>query len=287
MLGDLNGDARFMFADEETRSRFTAYSMSSSVITRNNQLRLVDDKFEEFMAEYDDENLGGLECDEIEGAKTEHSETMKQIVGEYQKTKAEERQKPPEAKECSHTHLMGSIENVEKKADMDLLEIDRDQTKEKWDCESILSTYSNLYNRPKVITEHRIKVCGKTGIPKDILGKGGLTESAIKKLNRQNAEVNISIGVRKSSETDSDTDSRDCDDTNTIASKISTISFRNKHETSEEKKTRKSAIKELKRERRAEKKANTSAFKEEKRKQEKLEMCNQNNALMIGGKRIV
>jgi hypothetical protein len=31
---------------EETRSRFTAYSMSSSVIRRNKELTLLDDKFE-------------------------------------------------------------------------------------------------------------------------------------------------------------------------------------------------------------------------------------------------
>jgi protein LTV1 len=31
---------------EETRSRFTAYSMSSSVIRRNKELSLLDDKFE-------------------------------------------------------------------------------------------------------------------------------------------------------------------------------------------------------------------------------------------------
>ena len=123
----------------------------------------MDDKFEEFMAEYDDENLGGLEFDEIEGTKNllqkEHSETMKQIVDEYQKIREEERQKPPEAKEYSQTHLIESMENDVIKLDTDLLEIeDGDKRKEKWDCESILSTYSNLYNRPKVITEHRIKV---------------------------------------------------------------------------------------------------------------------------------
>jgi hypothetical protein len=26
-------------------------------------------------------------------------------------------------------------------------------SKERWDCESVLSTYSNLYNRPKIIAE--------------------------------------------------------------------------------------------------------------------------------------
>merc|ERR1712173_228625 len=102
-LGDLDG---FMFANEETRSRFTAYSMSSSVLSRNKHLRLVDDKFEEFMAEYDDENLGGLECDEIEGSKTESSETMKQVIEQFQKTKEEERQRPPEPEELSSNYMI-------------------------------------------------------------------------------------------------------------------------------------------------------------------------------------
>ena len=117
------------------------------------------------MADYDDENLGGLECDEIEGVKAENSETMKQIIGEYKKIKAEERQKPPLPNEASMTHLIESIDNSGDKASMDILEIDdRDRKKEKWDCESILSTYSNLYNRPKLITEDRIKVSDYSGI---------------------------------------------------------------------------------------------------------------------------
>ena len=35
-----------MFMDEETKSRFTNYSMSSSVIRRNEGLTLLDDRFE-------------------------------------------------------------------------------------------------------------------------------------------------------------------------------------------------------------------------------------------------
>jgi len=276
-----------MFANEETRSRFTTYSMSSSVISRNKNLRLVDDKFEEFMADYDDENVGGLELDEIEGVRTETSETMKHLLGEYNKIKAEERQKPPEPSDSSTTHLYESLNDVKDKTEMDLLEID-DGRKEKWDCESILSTYSNIYNRPKVITENRIKVCGKTGIPKNVLGKSGLTESALKKLNRMNNEASsLSLRPKGGSETDNDSDSLECDDTQTISSRISAISFRNKHETPEEKKARKEAVKALKRERRAEKKANTTAFRDEKRKQEKIELCNQKNAQIANGKRLV
>lgn len=35
-----------MFMDEETKSRFTNYSMSSSIIRRNAGLTLLDDRFE-------------------------------------------------------------------------------------------------------------------------------------------------------------------------------------------------------------------------------------------------
>lgn len=47
--GGLSGDEgprEFMFMDEETKSRFTEYSMSSSVMRRNEQLTLLDDRFE-------------------------------------------------------------------------------------------------------------------------------------------------------------------------------------------------------------------------------------------------
>lgn len=39
-------DREKMFMDEETKSRFTNYSMSSSVIKRNDGLTLLDDRFE-------------------------------------------------------------------------------------------------------------------------------------------------------------------------------------------------------------------------------------------------
>lgn len=44
-VGSLQG-SKFSFDEEETKSRFTQYSMSSSVIRRNEQLTLLDDKFE-------------------------------------------------------------------------------------------------------------------------------------------------------------------------------------------------------------------------------------------------
>lgn len=44
-VGSLNS-GKFSFKDEETKSRFTEYSMSSSVMRRNEQLSLLDSRFE-------------------------------------------------------------------------------------------------------------------------------------------------------------------------------------------------------------------------------------------------
>lgn len=51
LSGDEDPDAReFLFMDEETKSRFTEYSLTSSVMRRNEQLTLLDDRFEKVNA---------------------------------------------------------------------------------------------------------------------------------------------------------------------------------------------------------------------------------------------
>lgn len=47
-VGSLNG-SQFSFNEEETKSRFTEYSMTSSVIRRNQQLSLLDERFEKVL----------------------------------------------------------------------------------------------------------------------------------------------------------------------------------------------------------------------------------------------
>ena len=54
--------------------------MNSSVVSRNNQLALLDDKFEEFFDTYDDKTVGGLDCQEIKGSRPENSDVMNQIL---------------------------------------------------------------------------------------------------------------------------------------------------------------------------------------------------------------
>ncbi|MED6295396.1 Protein ltv1, partial [Characodon lateralis] len=47
MEGD-GHDGEFLFMNEETKSRFTEYSLTSSVMRRNEQLTLLDDRFEKW-----------------------------------------------------------------------------------------------------------------------------------------------------------------------------------------------------------------------------------------------
>ena len=105
---------------------------------------------------------------------------------------------------------------------------------------------------------------GKHRLPKDAFARG-LTASALKELDMEN-------------------DVERDDDAFTIGSRVSQLSIRNKHETLEEKRARKQAFKDFKKERRIEKKANTLAFKEEKARQEKNDMNNRRN---VQGRKIV
>jgi len=237
---------------EETGTKFTNYSMSSSVIRRNQQLSLLDDKFDKFMDQYDDADEGALDGEEIEGYMEESDERMKNLIAENAAEIATRRQQIERERE---------IQKLSQLEDSDQEEFEKIRVQEredKWDCESILSTYSTLYNHPKLISEknNKIQLSSKTGIPKGVLGRG-LTAGALKQLD-------VETGVLD-------------EEVMSIKSRISEMSFRPKHETLEEKRDRKSNIKQLRRERREEKKANTSAFKSEKMRQEKVLINNKNN----------
>ena len=74
----------------------------------------------------------------------------------------------------------------------DLVEMEVEDEKKKWDCESILSTYSNIYNHPKLISEPRkrqskIQINEKTGIPINVLDgdNGKLTVKSLAKLSNE------------------------------------------------------------------------------------------------------
>lgn len=127
-----------------------------------------------------------------------------------------------------------------------------EKPKEKWDCESIISTYSNLENHPTLIREEpkkkkkTIQLSKKTGIP---------------------------IGVLPTKEKEEE------EDDDLISENLG--KKRNKNETKEEKRLRKKMIKMENRMKRQLKKETKKAFKKEEVKQQQL------NALPHAKQRIV
>ena len=107
---------------------------------------------------------------------------------------------------------------------------DEEQEDNKWDCESILSTYSNIYNHPKLITQipsHRIRLSNKTGLPLAPKQK---------------------IPVKEvDDDDDEDRDTDDSEDGNLLSINLE----RKKGETSEERRARKHAVKAMRKVNRA------------------------------------
>jgi len=222
-------------SEEETKSRFTNYSMTSSVIRRTQGLKILDDHFERIMEEYDEEEIGAIDHEETTGTFNVNDELITQIVDEFidnQKTV------PLSEATAECDAEIGESDNEEEmENDEELFKEFEKKPSEKWDCESIISTYSNIYNHPKLIEEQKvIKLHKKTGVP---------------------------LGVLK------DNKHKESEDLDTNCNEVQFLNnIRKKGETPEERRIRKQEIKEQRRSRRKEKKENTLIFKDEHKKQE-------------------
>lgn len=243
-LSDQHSDstAEDMFAEEETKSRFTQYSMTSSVMKRNEGLTLLDDRFEKVYEEYDDDEIGALDQEDIGGFVSQDSELLNNCLEEFEQKQM--RQPEIEIKEKMLGVGEMSCDSDEYEADdEDIIKMVVEEPLERWDCQSILSTYSTLYNHPRTISEPKkpkpIKLTKRAQIPEDVLPTRGLTRKQIEDAFKERSNTNP------------------------------VFSHRPKEETPEEKKVRKLALKEDRRERREEKKINKQAFKTEKIQQEK------------------
>ncbi|CAK9794764.1 Protein LTV1 homolog [Anthophora quadrimaculata] len=262
----LNGP-QYTFREEETKSRFTEYSMSSSVIKRNEQLTLLDDKFEKMYAAYDENEIGALDCDEIEGYIAPDSDLVLQCAAEFEKRQTEDADNVAQLMKDRMKILENKYSSSEDENSLEELVVDA-RERDKWDCESVISTYSNIYNHPKLISEpkvpQKIKVDSRTGIPKNVLDgcSKKLTAKTLAQFDQQNESCKPK-GPQSVAET--------------MKSTLSMLSVRPKDETAEERKQRKKALKDYRKERRIERKANSEAFKEEKKRQEKILLNNRQN----------
>ncbi|XP_008828034.1 protein LTV1 homolog [Nannospalax galili] len=234
---------KHLFWEEETKSRFTEYSMTSSVMRRNEQLTLHDERFEKFYEQYDDVEIGALDNVELEGSIQVDSSRLQEVLNDYYKEKAENCVKLNTLEPFEHQDLPATA--LDESEQEEIITVVLEEAKEKWDCESICSTYSNLYNHPQLIKYEpkpkQIHLSSKTGIPLDVLPKKGLTAKQVERMQMINGSDLPKVSTQP----------------------------RCKNESREDKRARKQAIKEERKERRVEKKANKLAFKLEKRRQEK------------------
>jgi len=140
-----------------------------------------------------------------------------------------------------------TIRDYDEKDDSDIpIPVDIDDVKDTWDCETILTTYSKLENHPRLI-----RVRDTKAVPKIRLDpKTGLPTAANPPPHKRLEDL---------SEGDVDEEDRPAKVTVT----------RPKGESKDNKKARKNAVKEERRDRRVEKKATRTEFTTELRKQQK------------------
>jgi len=94
---------------------------------------------------YDDTEIGALDCDEIEGDINPDSDLLLKYAEEFENDRKKEELVNEKIKQLA-------VEDKDDESDS-LSDSSDEEKKDRWDCESILSTYSNTKNRPRIIKE--------------------------------------------------------------------------------------------------------------------------------------
>ncbi|KAJ1922600.1 Protein ltv1 [Tieghemiomyces parasiticus] len=263
--------------DDGRRTTGTGFSMSSSAMFRNENLTLLDERFDQFEGIYastdesdeddDSEAMGQrnvrddfeeildqfLDKYEVAGRKM-----MVKVEGErgvdkwdtVRRTLVRTTLSDGEGGEVRDTTERDEIVNLVHYAGRSRRGetgyevvhcVDHAKKYDNWDCESVLSTYSNLENHPSLIPEapsRRIKINQRTGLPSSTPNHRAATQQ--------------------------DQDASDEDDEENQEPSVNLGAPRSKQETAEEKKQRKQATKELKKIRRQEKKATKDSYRQDR-----------------------
>ncbi|KAJ8480699.1 hypothetical protein ONZ51_g6472 [Trametes cubensis] len=240
----------------------SGYSMSSSSMWRNEHLTVLDERFDQIQREYEDSDedddeeasLGDLdEAPDLIASREDFESMMDEFLEKYEVISGKMRPVLPGTatekldtirKALGEAKIRDDAESEPEDDDI-LMPLDIDDKKDRWDCETILTTYSNLENHPRLIRARsnkpvpKIRLDPKTGLP----------------------SVSEEPSSKKQSQLDSATDEED--DPRPARVTIA----RKKDETPEEKKARKQAVKAERQARRTEKKATRESFSKEVKRQ--------------------
>ncbi|KAF9425764.1 hypothetical protein BGZ94_007240 [Podila epigama] len=266
----------------------STFSMSSSAMFRNENLTLLDERFDKIEREYESDSDEDEERTDL--ASEELRKDFDSILDDFlDKFEIVGSKMVPRLEGATSENKLTTIRNAmlvdddeksvattvggtksRKKKDEDIPEeIQTDfrsraeRMRDNWDVQTILSTYSNLENHPGMIKETRkmIHIDPKTGMPV-------VTEQLSKKALQRRKKLEEAAAA---AEADSDNDGEEEEEEEEEEAEPENLGAkRNKAETKEEKKARKEAIKQEKKNRRETKKATKVAFASEKSRQEKV-----------------
>ncbi|XP_004346181.2 hypothetical protein CAOG_05508 [Capsaspora owczarzaki ATCC 30864] len=306
-LADLD-DGRFDLDSEATsksrrrgpsdnKSRMSNFSMTSSVMRRNDGLQLLDERFDHVLdAAYADDEIGALDeegefiagsgdvghfsslLDEFLEERELALRYSKEDEGEIKmrrktarpaitKSRSNFDAVPPPLPEPS----AASTEDVFDVSDDESSDDDRAPIMERLyvppkprDLLDALSVSSNQFNHPTLIKEPIIRLSKKTGLPIGVLS----TRGAGKMDDERGVLTTKSLSRHDQRQAQQDAEDDEDDDVSVAESTVSTI--RDKNETPEERRIRKQAVKAQRKERRVVKKATKDAFKVEELRQQHL-----------------
>ncbi|GFR15602.1 protein LTV1 [Trichonephila clavata] len=244
-------------SDEEFNNVQNKFPFTSRKADCPEAIRLLNEGFEKVFLEYTENQIGALDDEEICGGTftTENENVMNFITTPLYKNPEDIEIGEFDEELKEKVLLYAEVEKPEK-----VVEIVTEKAID-FDCESVTSTYSNIYNHPTVIKE--VSKIKKIKISNNPLKKG-LTRSQLKQLD------NVSEEEEEEEEEDD-------------KFSVATSYMRVKGETPEQRRERKKLIKEERRENRRLKKENKLAFKEEK----KLQVAQALNIQNTKGKKLL
>eukprot|EP00735_Rhodelphis_limneticus_P008904 TRINITY_DN2374_c0_g1::TRINITY_DN2374_c0_g1_i1::g.20827::m.20827 TRINITY_DN2374_c0_g1::TRINITY_DN2374_c0_g1_i1::g.20827 ORF type:complete len:550 (+),score=182.49,sp/Q6NSQ7/LTV1_MOUSE/31.52/2e-31,LTV/PF04180.9/1.2e-08,LTV/PF04180.9/1.4e+04,LTV/PF04180.9/2.6e+02,LTV/PF04180.9/0.054 TRINITY_DN2374_c0_g1_i1:99-1748(+) len=225
-------------------------------------LTVYEERFEKIAAEYDDELLGAMvdeDEDEIGGEAT--LDQFDDLIEEFTRQKLYDINvdTPPEDDVRARTREY-AIQAVENDAIPEDDPESDPEPRDKWDAETIVTTYSNIENHPALIgvtSKRKIKLSNKDGFAVDYLPA---------KLKSHTIEEEPSEGP----EGPEGGEYLDEDGSGSDATRMTITGPRPKDESAEEKRARKKAVKEDRKGRREQKKEMKLAFKNEETKQKHI-----------------
>jgi len=277
LMAEAEAEDAELFGQDESDEEEEFYGDEGAALPSN--ARDVDVYFEKFLESYEDDEIGELDEEDprVEGHLEQDSKQVDRILQQYLQDKDEERvqnagatntvsdaarrhilettAREEEAAASSETLARGAIQFDDDEVDMTqaLGDYAKPKRQSHWDCESIVSTYSNLDNHPSVVGSEILSLRKKKKVAPRIRASIPETIEATYSSDDEGDEIVVNKGER-----------------------------RRRGETKAEKKARKMQLKAARRERRQEKKALKIGFKMEKAKQVAMEIKSAKGAGGLG-----